>query len=165
MACQGAWEPRIASCTSIDGREMEGLNQALREAECTTRRGKGRTAQVPRRAEAERWSSTRSGRKTEEIQCLLLLGSTYRATQRSLGLARCRRRGLIAACRNITRRRHRPHASLCSVIAPRCVGEHRRTMRQTPGHLVFVRAHSTTSRSRAVRCCCGAQYHHVARIC
>lgn len=95
-------------------------SRRLGEGATTARRGKGRTAQAPRWAGAERWSSTRSGRKTEEIQCLLLmvLGSTYRATQFPLGLARSRRRGLIAACRNIARRPHRPHASLCTVIAP-----------------------------------------------
>lgn len=106
----------------VGGRQADGLGGRGGERATTARRGKGRTAQAPRRAgAAERWSSTRSGRKTEEIQCLLLLllGSTYRATQFPLGLARSRRRGLIAACRNIARRPHRPHASLCTVIAPR----------------------------------------------
>ena len=51
----------------------------------------GRAALAPRRAEAARWSSRGSGREAEEIQCLLLLGSTYRATQFTWGLARCRR--------------------------------------------------------------------------
>ena len=45
---------------------MEGLNQTLGKAYCTTGRCKGRAAQAPRRAEAERWSSTRSERTTEE---------------------------------------------------------------------------------------------------
>jgi hypothetical protein len=138
---------------------MEGLNYALREPACITEQSKGRAAQAPRRTEAERWSSTRGGRNAEEIHYLLLLGSTYMGSPaRSLGISEAVADGeLIAACRNITRSRHRPHASLCSVIAPPLPEQICRIHHIPRCSCVFLR-------DQCLRCCC-AQYHLVARVC
>jgi hypothetical protein len=94
--CRALWHVRVpvnqgSRAARVGTVGVEGLNQALGQAYCITKRSKGRTAQAPRRAEAERWSSTRSERKTEENPVLVASGIYVQGYPALFGLARCRR--------------------------------------------------------------------------
>lgn len=95
---------------------MEGLNQTPRR--CAASRGKAEEGRLkhPQRAEAERWSFVEEadGGLRKSTTCCFWDLRTGLPSRLGISEMSPMNIGLKAACRNITRSQHRPHASLAA---------------------------------------------------